>query len=155
MTFDKVSKKKATDLTPEGAKIELDVSKMVDPVTKKDVFIAPDGYDGSKDDDAHNASDVKPSVTVSASLTSPSDPNTYTVTVAVTPGSPFSVTDVQVSIGGTVVKTLTGSGSFSYVVQKSDSSKTLSATVTDSGFYTGTGTGTDIPKYDNSGTPKP
>ncbi len=147
MTFDRVSKKKATDLTPEGARIELDVTKLVDPVTKKDVFIAPDGYDASSDDDAHKASDLKPSVSVSADLTSPSDPNIYTITVTVTSGTPFSITDVQVSIGGAVVKTLTSSGTFSYTVQKLDKAKSLTATVTDSGYYTGAGTGADIPTY--------
>lgn len=146
MIFDKVSKKKATDLTPEGAKIELDVTKMIDPVTKKDVYIAPDGYDGNKDDDVHKATDAKPSVTISW-VASISDPNVYTISVAATQGT-FPITNVQISIGGTVVSTLTGSGSYKHTVSTTDAeAKTVTATIIDDGFYTETTTGTSIPKY--------
>lgn len=144
LTFDKVSKKKATDLTPEGAKIELDVIKMIDPVTKKDVYIAPDGYDASKDDDVHKSTDVKPSVIIN--WTSTSDPNVYTVTATVSPGT-FSVTGAQIIVDGQVVKELTGTGTYTYTAKDSDKAKTMSANVTDSGYYTGTGTGDNLPAY--------
>ncbi|MEI6850705.1 MAG: transglycosylase domain-containing protein [Candidatus Saccharibacteria bacterium] len=148
LTFDKLSKKKATDLTPEGARIELDVTKMIDPVTKKDVYIAPDGYDASKDDDVHKSTDVKPTVSINWIKASS---NTYTLTVTVSSGT-FPVTNVQILIGGTVVTTLTGTGTYSYAVPES-STKTvsISATVTDDGYYTGSATGsTDIPAYDST-----
>jgi penicillin-binding protein 1A len=145
LTFDKVSKKKATTLTPEGAKIELDVTKMVDPVTKKDVYIAPDGYDGTKDDDAHNATDTTPKVSVS--LTDNKD-NTYTVTATVTPGTvsstttAYSITSVQILIGGVAVDAKSVSDNiytYSGTLTKSDTSgKSISATVTDSYYYAGT-----------------
>ncbi len=144
MTFDTVSKKKATDLTPDGAKIELDVIKMIDPVTKKDVFIAPDGYDASKDDDAHKSTDVKPTVSVNWIPTS--NPNVYTVTATIAQGT-YPITSVQILIDGTVVKTLTGTGSYTHTVSVSDKAKTTSATVIDNGFYAGTGTGINIPVY--------
>jgi len=150
LTFDKVSKKKATDLTPPGARIELDVTKMIDPVTKKTVYIAPDGYDASKDDDAHKASDIKPQVALSYEPTA--DPNIYRVVVSATNGSPFTITSVDVSIGGTVVKSLGGSGSFNYTVNKGDSAKDLTAVVTDSGYYTNNGSSSNsIPAYTTSG----
>jgi len=145
MTFDKVSKKKATDLTPDGAKIELDVTKMVDPITKKDVFIAPDGYDASKDDDVHKASDTPP--TVSLSWTQGSSDNSYNIAVIVADGT-FPVNGVQIMIGGAVVKTLTSSGasSFSYTASKTDPAAALTATATDTAYYAGTGKSlTDIP----------
>lgn len=142
LTFDRVSKKKATDLTPEGARIEIDVTKMIDPVTKKDVFIAPDGYDASKDDDVHKSSDVKPTVSINWIPTS--TPNVYTVTATVSRGT-FSITNVQILINGAIVKELTGSGSFTYTVKESDKAKTTSSKVIDSGYYTGTGTGINIP----------
>jgi len=148
LTFDRVSKKKATDLTPEGARIELDVIKMIDPVTKKDVFIAPDGYDASKDDDTHLSTDIKPTVSISAKLTSASDPNIYTVTAISTPGT-YPITSVKILIDGAVVKELTGTGSFSYTVKDKEISKTLSASVIDSVYYTGSATGADIPAYDD------
>ncbi len=140
LMFDKVSKKKATDLTPEGAKIELDVIKMVDPVTKKDIYIAPDGYDGSKDDDVHKSTDVKPIVSVDWKTTT--DPNVYTITATVVPGT-FAITNVQIKVGDTVVTTIPVSGSYtySYEIQKTDKkAKTISASaiVTDDGFYTDT-----------------
>lgn len=150
MVFDRVSKKKATDRTPDGARIELQVTKMLDPVTKKYVYIAPDGYDASKEDDAHKSSDREPTVDVSYEPTA--NPNVYTITVSAADGSPFDITGVQVSIGGTVVKNLGKSGSFSYTVKQGDKSKSLTATVTDSGYYTGTGSGGKIPGYESSET---
>lgn len=63
MKFDKVSKKKATDCTPETAVIALTVTKTVDPITKKDRFLAPMGYDASSSDDIHSCDDIAPFVT--------------------------------------------------------------------------------------------
>jgi penicillin-binding protein 1A len=146
LTFDKVSKKKATDLTPEGARIELDVVKSIDPVTKKDVYVAPDGYDASKDDDVHKSTDVKPTVVVTVLSPTKPDSNEYTITAQITPGT-FSVTSAQIMINGAVVKDLTGTGSFTYTAT-SDKEQTTSASVIDSGYYTGTGTGINIsPAY--------
>jgi penicillin-binding protein 1A len=150
LIFDKVSKKKATDLTPDGAKIELDVTKMIDPVTKKDVYIAPDGYDASKDDDAHKATDTKP--TVSVNWVATTDPNIYTVTATVVQGT-FAVTNVSITVGGAVVATVAAPGAYTYTytIQKTDKAKTVSAsaTVTDDGYYVGTATAVSksIPAY--------
>ncbi len=66
LTFDRVSKKKATNCTPPNAKIELEVIKTTDPVSKKDAFIAPDGYDGSADDDKHSCNDAQPTASVTS-----------------------------------------------------------------------------------------
>ncbi|NTW62406.1 hypothetical protein HGB25_03305 [Candidatus Saccharibacteria bacterium] len=145
LIFDRVSKKKATSLTPDAARIELDVVKMIDPVTKKDIYIAPDGYDGSKDDDVHKSSDVKPGVLVSWSS---AGKNTYNISVSVSPGT-FAVSSVQIKVGSNVVATLAGSGSYTYTVTSTDTSaQNVSATVTDSGYYTGEDTAaTDIPAY--------
>ncbi len=142
LAFDRVSKKKATDLTPDAARIEIEVSKMVDPVTKKDVFIAPDGYDASKDDDAHKASDVKPIVSVDVTSTTK---NEYTVTATVTPGSPFEITSVQITVGGLVVSTSPASSTNIYTytgkLTKDDKKAiTVTATATDTGYYSGTDT---------------
>ncbi len=149
LVFDKVSKKKATSLTPDGAKITINVVKMIDPVTKKPIYIAPDGYDASKDDDAHKSSDKKPNVSVSWNQISD---NIYSIVVSVKSGT-FSITDIKVNIGGSI-KSLKGSGSFTYTVKPSDKQKSLSATVTDSGYYTGTGASSKIPAY-SSPPPEP
>ena len=146
LMFDKVSKKKATDLTPDGAKIELEVTKVVDPVTKKDVITAPEGYDANADDDAHKATDTEPTVTISAAVNTPKT-NEYTITVTATPGNAFAITEVKIMAGDAVVTTLTGSGTYLYTIKEGDTEKTLSAIVTDAGYYSGTGTGIQLPAY--------
>lgn len=149
LTFDRVSKKLATDLTPDGARIELDVTKMIDPVTKKTVYIAPDGYDASQDDDAHKSSDVKPSASVN--VNSPTGSNNYVISVMVSPGT-FPITNVQISIGGTVVTTLPAGNSNTYtysgtVKSLTDGDKPISVTITDGGYYTSTASGSSTPAY--------
>lgn len=139
LTFDKVSKKKATNCTPDSAKIEVDVNKSTDPVTKQDVFIAPDGYDATKDDDIHKCEDVKPSVgTISASKVSDS---TYKISVSVVGGT-HALTEVEIKVGSTIVATLPISASGTYTAEytfTSTSTQTITATVKDSALYSGTG----------------
>lgn len=133
MTFDKVSKKKATSCTPDEAKIELDVTKFPDPITKKEVITAPDGYDGSKDDDAHKCEDVKPSVTVSA------DAQKNTLTVSIGPGT-FKLSKVEVRVGDTVIASFNdGRTTYSDIRNTAGDSGNFTATVTvtDEGYYTG------------------
>lgn len=149
LTFDRVSKKLATDLTPDEARIELDVTKMIDPVTKKTIYIAPDGYDASHDDDIHKAGDVKPSASVDT--TSHGNSNSYTVTISVTPGT-FDITSVQISVGGTVVATLPAGSSNLYtyngvVKSASEGLQPVSVKVIDNGYYTRTVSDGTTPKY--------
>ncbi|HMM62415.1 MAG TPA: penicillin-binding protein, partial [Candidatus Saccharibacteria bacterium] len=149
LTFDKVSKKKATDCTPDGAKIEMDVTKMVDPVTKKDIYTAPAGYDATKEDDAHSCSDTGPnagSVTVTPVIGSPND---YTISGSVTNGSPFKISSVEIKVGGSLVKTLTKDGNYSYVYSvpaSATSTQPITVTATDTGYYVDVATGT-MPAY--------
>jgi len=152
LAFDRVSKKKATKYTPDGARIEIDVIKMIDPVTKKDVYITPDDYDSTKDDDVHKASDVMPAVSVSWEATS--DPNVYTVTASATSGT-FSVTSVQIMIDGVIVATINTPGpyTYNYEATSSDGERSLSATVIDSGYYSSTNNGTTLPAYTAPSTP--
>ena len=132
LTFDKVSKKKATDCTPDGARIDVNVTKIQDPITKKDAYLAPDGYDATKDDDFHKCDDSKPAVgTISVSGNN--------ISVSVTQGT-NKLREIQVTVDGTVVATLpaTASGTYSTAYSFSNGSHTISATVTDEGYYTGT-----------------
>jgi penicillin-binding protein 1A len=139
LTFDKVSKKKATDCTPELSKVSIDVTKYSDPITKKDMFIAPDGYDSTKDDDVHKCSDTKPSVgTISVSGSGASKQ----ISVSVVAGT-HSMQTIEVKVGSTIVATLpaTASGTYSTSYTFTGSgAQTITATATDSAFYTGTGT---------------
>lgn len=139
LTFDKVSKKKATSCTPDDAKIEVDVNKSTDPVTKADIFIAPDGYDATKDDDIHKCEDVKPSVgTISATKVSGS---TYKISVSVVGGT-HGLTEVEIKVGSTIVATLPVSASGTYTAEYTFTDTTtqiITATVKDSALYKATG----------------
>lgn len=61
-TFDKISKKIATDCTPELAKIEQDVWTITDPTSKKETMYANDGFLAEETDDLHQCSDKKPAI---------------------------------------------------------------------------------------------
>jgi membrane peptidoglycan carboxypeptidase len=140
LTFDKVSKKKATSCTPDGAKIDVDVNKTTDPVTKADVYITPDGYDATKDDDVHKCDDVKPGVG-SISLTNVSG-NTYKINVSVVAGT-HPLQQVEIRVGDTAIATLpiTASGTYSTdYTFTSTAAQTITANLTDSVYYTATGT---------------
>lgn len=132
LTFDKVSKKKATNCTPSGARIEVDVQKYTDPITKRNNYIAPDGYDTTKDDDAHKCSDAKPTVG-SGSVSG------NTLTIPVNAGK-FKIQSVTVSIGGTNLTASGGSGgSYKVTLPAGSEGKTATITVTDEGYYTASG----------------
>ncbi len=139
LTFDKVSKKKATSCTPDGAKIDISVQKTTDPITKKDVFIAPDGYDATADDNVHHCDDARPSVgTISATHGSGS---TYTIHVSVASGT-NPLQQLEIKVGDTIVSTIPVSASGTYDADytfTSTGTQTITATVTDSVYYTATG----------------
>jgi penicillin-binding protein 1A len=143
LKFDKVSKKKATDCTPASAIVELEVTKTVDVITKKDVYTATDiTYDATADDNVHKCSDAVPGVSVNAK---PGSVNgTYDITATVTKGT-FEISSVDIAINGTVVKTITGNGPYTYsytMAQGTTTDQTITATATDTGLYTASGTTT-------------
>jgi len=129
MTFDKVSKKKATSCTPAGAKVELSVTKTKDPVTNKDIFLAPDGYDATADDDVHKCGDTKPlvnSILVEGNK----------ISVNVTKGKfPLDTLTIRVNGESIASRSITSSGTYStYYTFKSDAA-TIVATITDTAYY--------------------
>ncbi len=132
MTFDKVSKKKATDCTPPLAKVSLTVQKIKDPVTKKTNLIAPDGYDASSEDDAHKCNDVKPFGTIDAT-DSGNDDGTYQLSVHAHKGT-NSLKSVEIKIDGKVVSTSTN---YSKTYKFTPGSHTIAIEVTDSAYYQG------------------
>jgi penicillin-binding protein 1A len=141
LTFDKVSKKKATDCTPEGARIEVGVTKYQDPITKKDVFIASDGYDASKDDDVHKCDDVKPKIgTISVA-------NKKQIKVNVVAGT-HTLQQLEIRVDGSIVATLPVSSSGTYSTNysfKNSGNQTISATLTDVAHYSTNATETYKP----------
>jgi len=134
MMFDKLSKKKATACTPDAAKIELDVQKTVDPVTKKDVFIAPDGYDANADDDLHKCEDVKPTF---GGATFPN--KTIHVTFS---GGTHPLQTIEIKVDGVVVNTgsITDASSYDFPYNFDKDSATVTFTIQDSALYTTSGT---------------
>lgn len=137
MVFDKVSKKKATDCTPEAAKIEVTVQETEDPVTKKKTYGNTDGYDANADDDAHKCDDVKPFVSLSATQI---EKGKYRVSATVNKGT-FDLQSIQVTVDGKDVinQSISSSGTFEadYTFD-SNGDKTLSAKVIDTGYYDAT-----------------
>lgn len=127
MTFDRVSKKKATDCTPAGARIEIGVSKTVDPITKKDVFFASEGYDASKDDDIHKCGQ-EPTVSLNA--------GTGSISVTYTSGSSYAIKSVTLTQGSVSI-THTGGSPWSLSNQQLAqlSSGPVTVTVTDEAYY--------------------
>jgi len=139
LTFDRVSKKKATDCTPEGARDKVGVIKTTDPVTKKDVFTSvPNGYDSTKDDDVHTCGDARP--TVSSPSVTPNGSGSWKITVSVTPGKfPLNgASSVKMTVDGANVDVAQGStnqfvGTYSGAATPAGR---VTITVTDSGYYT-------------------
>jgi penicillin-binding protein 1A len=138
LAFDSVSKKKATDCTPQAARIELDVVKSIDPVTKKPTYTGvPEEYDGSEDDDVHSCSDSKPSLSPSAAvLDGPGD--TWNITVSVTPGTFALASDsVTIVVDGIALPVTKVGSNYSAVFEGEDSPVgRITVTVIDTALYT-------------------
>lgn len=134
MVFDKVSKKKATDCTPPDARIEVGVIKTTDPITKKPAYVAPDGYDASKEDDKHRCDDVKPSV--NAISFDKLNGNNYRITIQTTQGT-HPLTNIKVTVGGNAIAdaAITSGGNFSTNTTLTDNQEVV-VTIQDDAFYT-------------------
>lgn len=140
MTFDKVSKKKATDCTPEAARIEQYVLRSIDPETKKPIYFAPSGYDANKEDDAHQCGDAKPSASITINPSGSVD--TFEISVAVSRGK-GKLTNLTISVNGKTINSqaIKGNGSYTatYTVpDPDDPSFTVRAVVKDDLYYSTT-----------------
>lgn len=131
LVFDRTSKFKATDCTPEGAKIEIEVLKSIDPVTKKEVFIAPDGYDASKEDDQHACGDPKPTASINGY-------SSGSGIVSFTAGQgKFALRSIEILVNGKSVGSVSGSAG-SAVVGALKTGDKITIVVTDEGYYSST-----------------
>lgn len=139
MTFDRVSKKKATECTPEAAKIVVKVVKMTDPITEKTIYMNAEGYDANAEDDVHKCGDAKPSID-DIDINQIGNSNSYRITVSASKGK-YAIRDVVIQVNGQTVATLPAGGSYSTEQTFSDSStKRITAIVTDEAYYTHTHT---------------
>ncbi len=137
MTFDRVSKKRATDCTPAGARIELDVVKSIDPITKAEVYLVSDGYDASSEDDAHSCSDAKPSIS-DISRNRVNGSNRYRIQVNVSRGT-FGLETIEILLNGNAVKSTSinpAGGQESVTVEVPSGDHTITVNVRDQGYYT-------------------
>lgn len=100
--FDSVSKKLATDCTPEETRVEVGVSKIVDPVLDTVEYYA-DGYDAKSEDDLHQCSDKRPTASISVAEDESSGTIMYTITANARFGT-FSLKSYTLTVNGTVVK---------------------------------------------------
>ena len=132
--FDNVSKKKATQCTPESTRVKLTVFETTDPVSKKKTITAPDGYNVNEDDDTHKCSDSQPSVS-GVSYSRHSNSNTYRINVNISKGS-FDINSVVIKVDGSTISTALPSGntiSTDYTFSKAGQNITVE--VGDSGGY--------------------
>lgn len=136
MVFDKVSRKKATNCTPEGAKVSVGVIKVKDPVTKKDTIIANDGYDASATDNVHKCTDAKPSISNISYASA-------RVTASVAKGT-HPLQRVKITVDGKVVseKGANATGSYSANIKLTPGVHTVNVEATDNAYYTGSTTKT-------------
>jgi len=140
LMFDRVSKRKATECTPAGAKIELDVVKTTDPVTKKDAYSnVPDGYNANENDNAHACGDQPPSATMNTPVKAG---NVVTFTGTISAGK-FGANGLTATlkIGDITVCQLTAVGPYNCpysLPAGTTGNQTATITVIDSGYYTGT-----------------
>ena len=140
ITFDKVSKKKATNCTPDGAKEEIEVTKIIDPLTKKESITVPSGYDANAEDDVHKCDDTKPQI---GAISYTNSGKKYTINVDVTAGT-WGLSAIEITVDGKSIKSseITSSGKQTATVElDTTGAHTVSVTVRDSAYYTATSTG--------------
>lgn len=133
LTFDRVSKRLATDQTPAAARIEVSVPSYYNPTTKKTVYsTSSDGYDPNKKDNVHKNSDILPSIQVVST-------NHNQFVFGFSKGT-FDLGKVSVTVNGKVIttKTVDGNGNLTVDYPAGITSGTVSATITDNGYYTDT-----------------
>ena len=140
ITFDKVSKKKATNCTPDGAKEEIEVTKIIDPLTKKESITVPSGYDANAEDDVHKCDDTKPQI---GAISYTNSGKKYTINVDITAGT-WGLSAIEITVDGKSIKSseITSSGKQTATVElDTTGAHTVSVTVRDSAYYTATSTG--------------
>lgn len=98
MVFDSVSKKLATDCTPQETRVEVSVTKIIDPMTNNETIYAGD-YNADETDDVHLCEDKKPSV--SGISYSENEDETYTISANVHFGR-YSLSTYEVYVNGSL-----------------------------------------------------
>lgn len=137
VTFDKVSKKRATDCTPSSARVEVELTAYKDPITKKERYLSVEGYLPDESDDIHQCGDTKPSVSISPS----SDGSE--VTISYIKGT-HPLKNVSLVVNGVQIANLSVKSSGTKTVPNtvSDTDFNAEAIITDSAYYSGSSSAT-------------
>ena len=139
-TFDRISKKLATSCTPEETKVTADVTKVIDPMTKKETFNASE-YNPNAKDDVHSCNDKRPSASISVSNSGEGEDESWTVTATANFGT-FELESYTLVVNGQTVKSGglgASSGTTEYITSTKPTS--ISFKVVDKAGYTTTATG--------------
>ena len=135
ITFDKVTKKRATQCTPQGAQESLDVIETTDPISGDKTLTAPEGYDIDNYDDYHSCSDSAPFIS-DITATKDTGSNRWIISVLARPGT-HPISGVQLSVNGSTYNATVGeTGSWDIVLADLSGDISISTTVTDEGYYT-------------------
>lgn len=132
MTFDSISRKLATDCTPDETRIEVTVSKMIDPMTKKEILFA-DGYDPNEEDDIHDCSDNRPTIN-SSNVSGPDSDGNYTITVIVNAGT-HSLGTYSVTVDGSTAVSSTAMSGNTITYTTDGSYSSITVRIVDSAGY--------------------
>jgi len=126
MTFDTFTKKKATNCTPPETRIEVEIYKSIDPISKKEIWTT-NGYDKDEEDSVHKCDDIRPSI-VNINYVSGSREVRFRVNDGTYPVSSISVTDGTNPLSYNIV------GS-QYIVELPDGVNSIVITVIDDVGY--------------------
>ena len=108
--------------------------RSTDPITKKEILIAPDGYNASEDDDVHKCDDAKPSVS-SLSFVSNSNSGLYRIDISFAKGR-FDLQEATVSVDGQQIEGgNASSGRLSVYFKFTKPDQKITVRVKDSGGY--------------------
>jgi len=139
MTFDSISKGVATRCTPESTRVEVTVSRIIDPMTKREVLVAPNGFDPKREDDIHDCGDIRQTLTGITIGGGASGPWTITATVGGA-NATFALERYDIVVDGVLVDSGIPSRNQTISFTQQDSFRSVTITIVDVAGYTTTST---------------